>query len=44
MLSIAHLFRCGIQVNDEVCLSSSIISEKTGKHSSIAQFDETFLL
>ncbi|KAI8890240.1 hypothetical protein K501DRAFT_328618 [Backusella circina FSU 941] len=42
--SKSRLFRCGIQVNDEVCLSSSVISEKTGKHSSIAQFDETFLL
>ncbi|GAA5804651.1 hypothetical protein HPULCUR_010153 [Helicostylum pulchrum] len=38
-----RLFRCGIQVNQETCLSSYVTCEKTGKHSSIAQFDETFL-
>ncbi|KAI7894872.1 uncharacterized protein EV154DRAFT_458747 [Mucor mucedo] len=41
--SKSRLFRCGIQVNQETCLSSYVTSEKTGKHSSIAQFDETFL-
>ncbi|KAI8076953.1 hypothetical protein BDF21DRAFT_364277 [Thamnidium elegans] len=40
---LTRLFRCGIQVNQETCLSSYVTSEKTGKHSSIAQFDETFL-
>lgn len=40
----ARLFRCGVQINQETCLSSYVTSEKTGKHSSIAQFDETFLL
>ncbi|KAI9244739.1 hypothetical protein EDC94DRAFT_629279 [Helicostylum pulchrum] len=41
--SKSRLFRCGIQVNQETCLSSYVTCEKTGKHSSIAQFDETFL-
>jgi len=44
MAVIARLFRCGVQINQETCLSSYVTSEKTGKHSSIAQFDETFLL
>lgn len=39
----SRLFRCGIQVNQETCLSSYAASEKTGKQSAIAQFDETFL-
>ncbi|KAI8644325.1 hypothetical protein BD408DRAFT_340857 [Parasitella parasitica] len=42
--SKTRLFRCGVQVNQETCLSSQITSEKTGRQSSIAQFDETFLL
>ncbi|CAO0797865.1 unnamed protein product [Mucor circinelloides] len=41
--SKTRLFRCGVQINQETCLSSYVTSEKTGKHSSIAQFDETFL-
>lgn len=44
LINTARLFRCGIQVNQETCLSSFAASEKTGKHSAIAQFDETFLL
>ncbi|KAI8356707.1 hypothetical protein EDC96DRAFT_446174 [Choanephora cucurbitarum] len=42
--SKTRIYRCGIQVNQETCVSSYVTSEKTGKHSSIAQFDETFLL
>ncbi|RCH78155.1 hypothetical protein CU098_001205, partial [Rhizopus stolonifer] len=38
-----RIYRCGVQVNQETCVSSYATSEKTGKHSSIAQFDETFL-
>ncbi|KAI8329904.1 hypothetical protein BD560DRAFT_379154 [Blakeslea trispora] len=41
--SKTRIYRCGVQVNQETCISSYATSEKTGKHSSIAQFDETFL-
>ncbi|GAN09537.1 hypothetical protein MAM1_0273d09067 [Mucor ambiguus] len=34
--SKTRLFRCGVQINQETCLSSYVTSEKTGKHSSIA--------
>ncbi|KAI9486970.1 MAG: hypothetical protein EXX96DRAFT_61221 [Benjaminiella poitrasii] len=41
--SKSRLFRCSVQINQETFLSSYVTSEKKGKHSSVAQFDETFL-
>ncbi|KAI9016235.1 hypothetical protein CLU79DRAFT_764070 [Phycomyces nitens] len=36
-------FRCSVQVNQEFCMSSYVTSEKRGKSSTEANFDETFL-
>ncbi|KAI8985877.1 hypothetical protein BDB01DRAFT_786639 [Pilobolus umbonatus] len=41
--SKTRLFRCGVQVNDETCYSSTVTSEKNGKNASIIHLDETFL-
>ncbi|KAI7866172.1 hypothetical protein BDF14DRAFT_1816874 [Spinellus fusiger] len=36
-------YRCSVQINDEFCMSRYVKSEKRGKNSTEANFDETFL-
>ncbi|ORZ15102.1 hypothetical protein BCR42DRAFT_492048 [Absidia repens] len=39
----ARLFRCGVQIHEETCMSAYTASEKCGKNSVQANLDETFL-
>ncbi|KAI8337192.1 hypothetical protein BC941DRAFT_470928 [Chlamydoabsidia padenii] len=41
--SKARLFRCGVQIHEETCMSAYTASEKCGKNSVQANLDETFL-